>query len=115
QVNAGAEYHGARLAIPMMQQLFDRQLEGLLAQLTDVELVVMPETFDGRYTLMLPALRDAWSARAQKQHQAYLLASYSSDGNGRKSNAAGLIDASGTLTGIHRKVVLAPYGERGLA
>lgn len=69
QVNAGAEYHGARLAIPMMQQLFDRQLEGLLAQLTDVELVVMPETFDGRYTLMLPALRDAWSARAQKDRK----------------------------------------------
>jgi apolipoprotein N-acyltransferase len=115
QVNAGAEYHGARLEIPAMQRAFDRQLEGLLAQLTDVELVVMPETFDGRYTLMLPALRDAWSARARKWHQAYLLTSYLSEGGGLKSNAAGLIDAQGALTGIHRKVVLAPYGERGLA
>jgi len=114
QVNAGAEYHGSRLEIPAMQRAFDRQLEALLGQLTDVELVVMPETFDGRYTLMLPALRDAWSARARKWRQAYLLTSYLSDGSGLKSNAAGLIDAHGTLTGVHRKVVLAPYGERGL-
>lgn len=115
QVNAGAEYHGARLEIPAMQRAFDRQLEGLLGQLTDVELVVMPETFDGRYTLMLPALREEWSARARKWRQAYLLTSYLSQGSGLKSNAAGLIDARGTLTGVHRKVVLAPYGERGLA
>lgn len=114
QVNAGAEYHGARLEIPAMQRAFDRQLEGLLAQLADVQLVVMPETFDGRYTLMLPAVRDAWSARARTWRQAYLLTSYLSDGSGSKSNAAGLIDARGTLTGVHRKVVLAPYGERGL-
>jgi len=114
QVNAGAEYHGSRLEIPAMQRAFDRQLAALLAQLTDVELVVMPETFDGRYTLMLPDLRDAWSARAAKWRQAYLLTSYLSEGSGLKSNAAGLIDAQGRLTGVHRKVVLAPYGERGL-
>lgn len=114
QVNAGPEYHGARLEIPAMQRAFDRQLESLLDQVTDVELVVMPETFDGRYTLMLPDRREAWSARAKERHQAYLVTSYLSEGSGLKSNAAGLIDARGTLTGIHRKVVLAPYGERGL-
>ncbi|HEU5075923.1 MAG TPA: hypothetical protein VFU02_17135, partial [Polyangiaceae bacterium] len=42
QVNAGAEYHGTRLEIPAMQRAFDRQLDGLLGQLTDVEFVVMP-------------------------------------------------------------------------
>lgn len=115
QVNAGAEYHGSRLEIPAMQRAFDRQLKALLNQLTDVQLVVMSETFDGRYTLMLPLLREAWSARAKKLHQAYLLTSYLSEGDGLKSNAAGLIDARGKLTGVHKKVVLAPHGERGLA
>lgn len=115
QVNADASYYKSRLLAPSIARAFEQQFSELNANLARAELVITTEGFDGRFGLMLPAVRARWAERAKHQRQAWLLTSYIVKEDGRKSNAAGGFSAEGKLVGIHEKVDLAPFGERDLA
>lgn len=115
QINADATYYKSRLLAPRLADAFDRQFSQLNQSLRRAQLVVTTEGFDGRFGLMLPAVRDAWAARARSQSQAWLLTSYIAKADGRKSNAAGAFTSDGVFVGVHEKVDLAPFGEPDLA
>ncbi|HKY39879.1 MAG TPA: nitrilase-related carbon-nitrogen hydrolase [Polyangiaceae bacterium] len=115
QINADATYYKSRLLAPGLADAFDRQFNQLNQSLQRAQLVVATEGFDGRFGLMLPAVRDAWAERARRQSQAWLLTSYIVKADGRKSNAAGAFTADGRFVGVHEKVDLAPFGEPDLA
>lgn len=115
QVNADSSFYESRMQSPEIVAAFDAQLDGLLEGLRQTDLVTLPEAFDGRYGLLLPSLVERWSELARTRRQAVLVTSYLPEATGQKSNAAGVFDRSGRLVGVHRKVVLAPYGERELA
>ncbi|HYJ07804.1 MAG TPA: nitrilase-related carbon-nitrogen hydrolase, partial [Polyangiaceae bacterium] len=115
QINADASYYKSRLLAPQLVEAFDRQFSRLNDSLQRAQLVVTTEGFDGRFGLMLPAVRDAWAERAQRQSQAWLLTSYIVKSDGKKSNAAGAFSADGLFVGVHEKVDLAPFGEPDLA
>lgn len=115
QVNADSSFYESRVQAPELVAAFDAQLAGLLDGLRQTDLVTLPEAFDGRYGLVLKSLNQRWSELSRTRRQAMLVTSYLPEASGQKSNAAGVFDRSGRLAGVHRKVVLAPYGERGLA
>lgn len=115
QVNADSGFYESRLESPELVQAFDAQLDGLLKGAEGTDLVALPEAFDGRYGLVLPRLVERWSELARARRQAVLVTSYLPEASGQKSNAAGVFARDGRLVGVHRKVVLAPYGERGMA
>lgn len=115
QINVDSSYYDSRVTAPGVVSAFETQLTGLLDQLRDTELVAFPETFDGRYGLLVPSLMQRWSEHARRHGQALLVTSYLPEPSGAKSNAAGLFSKDGALAGIHRKVVLAPYGESTLS
>jgi len=115
QVNADSSFYESRMQAPEIVAAFDAQLASLLDGLRQTDLVTLPEAFDGRYGLVLNSLVGRWSELARARRQALLVTSYLPEATGQKSNAAGVFDRNGRLAGVHRKVVLAPYGERGLA
>src|SRR5260370_14673371 len=103
------------MAAPQIAEAFAKRLGGLLAKLRDVELLVLTESFDGRFGLLIPAVRDDWQKYAAAHHQAILFTSFMVEENGWKSNAVGGFAPSGAWVAIQRKVDVAPYGERHLA
>jgi apolipoprotein N-acyltransferase len=115
QVDADAVYYQSRMTAPALVASFADNMQHLLEGLRDVDLVVLTESFDGRYGLQIPAVRNAWQAYAAARHQAILFTSYVASREGWKSNAAAGFDREGRWVGMHVKVDLAPYGERHLA
>lgn len=115
QVDADVSYYESRMVAPAVVAAFAEKMQRLLAELRDVDLVVLTESFDGRFGLQIPAVRDAWEGYAAARHQAVLFTSYVVSGDGWKANAVAGFDGQGRWVGMHRKVDLAPYGERHLA
>jgi apolipoprotein N-acyltransferase len=115
QIDADAVYYQSRLAFPELARAFKRRLSDQLQMLAPAELVVFTETHDGGYGLMLPAERERWANAAKNRGQAWLTTSFLVEPSGLKSNALGAFTQAGELAGVHRKVELAPYGERSLA
>ena len=112
QIDADSGYYLSRLTSPRTEAQFGQRLTALLGALErDVDLLVLPEAFDGKFSLMLASELERWQDLARARSQAVLLTSYMVEPSGRKSNAAGAIDRAGMLVGIHRKVDLAPVGE----
>lgn len=111
QLNVPGAYFENRLSLPQVtdsiEELFARQL----SELTDVDLLVLTENYDGSYPLQVPKVRVRFQTYARTQQQAVILTSYLASRDGRIYNAAGSIDASGQLRSVHRKVNLAPFGE----
>jgi apolipoprotein N-acyltransferase len=115
QVDADAVYYQSRLVFPELARAFKRRLSDQLQALAPAELVVFTETHDGGYGLMLPAERERLASAAKNRGQAWLTTSFLVEPSGLKSNALGAFTQAGELAGVHRKVELAPYGERSLA
>ncbi len=115
QVNAGSTYYQSRLLAPSVAEQFDQTFAQLLLPLESSDLLVTTETYDGRFGLMLPPVRDAWSQRSQRLRQAAVVTSYLVDTAGGKVNAAGVFASDGRFLGAHEKVDLAPFGEAPLA
>lgn len=114
QVNADSAYYQSRLLAPAVTQEFNRNFGRLLSSLETSDLVVTPEAYDGSFSLMFPGVREAWSERSQKLHQAAVVTSYWVDDAGGKINAAGVFAADGRYLGAHEKIHLAPFGEAPL-
>jgi apolipoprotein N-acyltransferase len=115
QIDADSSYYESRMTNPAVVDAFAARIHGLLARLRDVDLLVLTETFDGRFDLQIPTVRHAWQSYAAAHHQAIVFTSYMVEANGWKSNAVGGFTPDGRWVGTHRKVDLAPYGERHLA
>ncbi len=115
QIDADGSYYESRMTNPAVGDAFAARIHGLLGRLRDVELLVLTETFDGRFDLQIPTVRHAWQSYAAAHHQAIVFTSYMVEANGWKSNAVGGFAPDGRWVGTHRKVDLAPYGERHLA
>lgn len=111
QMNVPSEFFSHRLELPAMVDAFDAVLTTQLGKLANVDLLVLTETFDGTYPLLVPTSRKQFQTYARLQHQALLLTSYLPSDDGGIYNAVGSIGADGKLLGIHRKVNLAPFGE----
>lgn len=115
QVDADATYYQSRMTFPPLVEAFERRISDQLQALVTADVVVFTETYDGRYGLMLPAERARLAALAKNRSQAWLVTSFLVESDGRKSNAVGALTKEGRWAGLHRKVALAPYGERALA
>lgn len=111
QMNVPGEYFEHRLSFPDLSTAFEDVFDAQLRELSDVDLLVMSETFDGSYPLQVPKLRKRFENYARLQNQSVLLSSYLMARDGGIYNAVGAIDANGKLVGVHRKVNLAPFGE----
>lgn len=115
QLDEPSVYYESRMTAPALATSFAARMHELLAQLRDVDLLVLTESFDGRFGLLVPSLREPWQAYAAAHHQAILFASYLGSPNAWKGNAIGGFDATGRWVALHTKVDLAPFGERHLA
>lgn len=111
QMNVPNAYFAHRQEVPQLSDAFEAVFAEQLAQLTNVDLLALTETYDGAYPLLAPKVRRGFESYAKLQRQAVLLTSFLPAENGGIYNAVGGIDASGKLVGIHRKVNLAPFGE----
>jgi len=111
QMNVPSAYFSQRMQHPELSDAFDEILTKQLAELADVDLLALTETYDGSYSLLVPKVRQRFQNYARAQQQAVLLSSYLPTKSGGIYNAVGSIDASGQLVGVHRKVNLAPFGE----
>jgi apolipoprotein N-acyltransferase len=114
QMNVEEDYYLLRLLEPERAIEFETRLDQQLTDLADAELIVMPESLDGGFGLSMPPVQLRWARYAREHRQAILYTSYMVEPGGRKSNAIGAFSANGELTGIHKKVAPAPFGERGL-
>jgi apolipoprotein N-acyltransferase len=115
QLNIDNTYYKARQILPDVTAAIDDGLSKQLRELGDVSMIALTETYDARFSLLLPELRERWQAYARLHDQAVLLTSYLVAPGGGGFNAVGAISPSGELAGIHRKVALAPFGESHLA
>jgi apolipoprotein N-acyltransferase len=115
QLNVDNTYYKARQLLPDVANAIDDGLSKQLGELGDVNMVALTETYDGRFSLLLPELRERWQSYARLHDQAVLLTSYLVAPGGGGFNAVGAISPSGEIAGIHRKVELAPFGETHLA
>lgn len=116
QLDVPTSYQLSRLTAPSAFAELEQKLASQLGELgPKVDVIALSEAYDGRFQLMLPSERERWSRFARAYQRVVLLTSYLVETNGRKSNAIGVIDEAGVLRGIHRKVQLAPFGERELS
>ncbi|HTA93271.1 MAG TPA: nitrilase-related carbon-nitrogen hydrolase [Polyangiaceae bacterium] len=111
QMNVSSDYFRIRQAIPDQTNEFEALFSQQVAQLADVDLLALTETYDGTFPLQVPRLRQRFQNYAKLQHQPVLLTSYLVSSSGGGYNAVGGINADGQLVGVHRKVNLAPFGE----
>lgn len=111
QLDIPADYFKLRMAVPEREEAFEALFSQQIQELADVDLLALPETYDGAFPLLVPRLRQSFQRRARLQHQAWLLSSYLVAADGGGYNAVGAINAEGQLVGVHRKVNLAPFGE----
>ena len=115
QLNVESSYYAHRHGLPEVTRALESRLSAYLARLSDVDLLVLPETFDGRFGLLFPNRVDAWRERARTLGQASLVTSYLVSDDGRRLNAVAGFSREGRLTGVHHKVNLAPFGESELS
>lgn len=111
QVSVVSSYLSRRLEYPELDDVFEDLFAQQVQSLAGVDLLALPETFDGAYPLQAPRVRQRFQNLARVQHQAVLLTSYLASPDSGIYNAVGAINAKGELVGVHRKVNLAPFGE----
>ncbi len=111
QMNVSSDYFRIRQALPDQTNEFEALFSEQVAQLADVDLLALTETYDGTFPLLVPRLLQRFQNYAKLQHQPVLLTSYLVSSSGGGYNAVGGINAEGQLVGVHRKVNLAPFGE----
>jgi apolipoprotein N-acyltransferase len=111
QLNTPSAYAAERMRHPEWMESFAAHRERVLGALGRVDLVVLPESHDAALSWNVPAVRERWQRFARDHQTALVFTTFASEASGKKSNAAIVLDRAGKVAGIHRKVLLAFYGE----
>lgn len=111
QLNIPDNYYVARMGSPLASRRLEQRLRAQVASLSDADLLVFTESFEERYSLLFPGVRQQLAKHSRTRHQALLMSSYLVDPHGDRTNALALFSQAGVLTGIHEKVDLTPFGE----
>jgi hypothetical protein len=84
QMNVPSEYFKLRQAIPERRDAFEALFSEQVQALRDADLLVLSETYDGAFPLLVPSLRRGFESHARLQRQAVLITSYlvADDGGG---------------------------------
>ncbi len=111
QLSTPSAYAAQRMQHPEWMDAFETHRARSLDALAGVDLIVLPESHDAAFGWNVPRLRERWQSFARERQTALVFTTFLSEASGRKSNAAVVLDRTGEVAGIHRKVLLAFYGE----
>ena len=93
--------------------LFAKRFDRMVNDLDNVDLLVTTETYDGRFGLLFPSIRDRWRRWTSNHANSVLVSSFLVDDSGHRINSMAAID-KGVWVGLHEKIDLAPFGEAAL-